>query len=313
MTVKATCLVGLDVHARQTHAAVLDVASGELRACRMRLVPEEVVSFLASLPAPVLAVYEAGPTGFGLARAARQRGIDVRVVAPGSIPKGPGDRVKTDRRDAIRLVRLLAAGELRFAFIPSVEDEAFRDLIRCIEDARGDLMRARHRCRSSCSDAGSATRTARRGRAGTCGGWRRSASRIAARKPRSPTTSRRWSCWPAAGRRCLRYSRRRSPTGRTRTRPRACAASAGSTVSRQPGCAPRSAPSPGSQGRRSCPGSSGSRPASAPRTPNAARVRSPRPAPGHARRLLVEAAHHYRRPPRMAKRSPAASKDRTRA
>jgi transposase len=90
-------------------------------------------------------VYEAGPTGFGLARQARARGLDIRVVAPGSIPKGPGDRVKTDRRDAIRLVRLLAAGELRFAFVPSVEDETFRDLIRCIEDVRGDLMRARHR------------------------------------------------------------------------------------------------------------------------------------------------------------------------
>ena len=70
------------------------------------------------------AVYEAGPTGFGLARAARERGIDVRVAAPGSIPKGSGDRVKTDRRDAIRLARLLAAGELRFAFVPSVADEA---------------------------------------------------------------------------------------------------------------------------------------------------------------------------------------------
>jgi transposase len=67
------------------------------------------------------------------------------VVAPGSIPKGSGDRVKTDRRDAIRLVRLLAAGELCFAFIPTVEDESFRDLVRCIEDLRGDLMRARHR------------------------------------------------------------------------------------------------------------------------------------------------------------------------
>jgi transposase len=69
----------------------------------------------------------------------------VRVVAPGSIPKGSGDRVKTDRRDAIRLVRLLAAGELSFVFVPSVADEHFRDLIRAIEDARGDLMRARHR------------------------------------------------------------------------------------------------------------------------------------------------------------------------
>lgn len=69
----------------------------------------------------------------------------MRVVAPGSIPKGSGDRVKTDRRDAIRLVRLLAAGELTFAFVPTVADEHFRDLVRCIEDIRSDLMRARHR------------------------------------------------------------------------------------------------------------------------------------------------------------------------
>ena len=63
----------------------------------------------------------------------------------GSIPRGSGDRVKTDRRDAVRMVRLLAAGELSFAFVPSVADECFRDLVRSIEDARGDLMRARHR------------------------------------------------------------------------------------------------------------------------------------------------------------------------
>ena len=145
MAMKATALVGLDVHARQTHAAVLDLGSGELGVRRLRMAPIEVASFLDGLGLGIVAVYEAGPTGFGLARAGRERGIDVRVVAPGSIPKGSGDRVKTDRRDAVRLVRLLAAGELRFAFVPSVADEAFRDLIRCIEDLRGDLMRARHR------------------------------------------------------------------------------------------------------------------------------------------------------------------------
>src|ERR671930_2216036 len=145
MTVKATCLVGLDVHARQTHAAVLDPVTGQLGVSRLRMAPIEVVSFLEGLGPGIVAVYEAGPTGFGLARAGRERGIDVRVVAPGSIPKGPGDRVKTDRRDAIRLVRLLAAGELSFVFVPSVQDEHFRDLVRCIEDIRGDLMRARHR------------------------------------------------------------------------------------------------------------------------------------------------------------------------
>jgi transposase len=145
MTAKATSLVGLDVHARQTHAAILYLDSGELAVSWLRMAPLEVVEVLERLGPGAVAVYEAGPTGFGLARAARARGIDVRVVAPGSIPKGPGDRVKTDRRDAIRLVRLLAAGELRFAFVPSEEDESFRDLIRCIEDLRGDLMRARHR------------------------------------------------------------------------------------------------------------------------------------------------------------------------
>jgi transposase len=145
MTVKATCLVGLDVHARQTHAAVLDLSSGQLEVRRLSCPPEETVGFLRDLAAPVVAVYEAGPTGFGLAREASRNGLDVRVVAPGSIPKGPGDRVKTDRRDAVRLVRLLAAGELHFAFVPTIQDEAFRDLVRGIEDTRGDLMRARHR------------------------------------------------------------------------------------------------------------------------------------------------------------------------
>ena len=61
----------------------------------------------------------------------------MRVVAAGKVPRASGDRVKTDRRDAERLARLLAAGELRFAFIPSVADEQFRDVIRAIEDCRG--------------------------------------------------------------------------------------------------------------------------------------------------------------------------------
>jgi transposase len=143
MATKGMTLVGLDVHARQTHAAVLDPATGELGVRRLRVPPIEVASFLEGFDAPVRAVYEAGPAGFGLARAGRERGVDVRVVAPGSIPKGPGDRVKTDRRDAVRLVRLLAAGELSLGFVPSVADECFRDLVRAVEDARGDLMRAR--------------------------------------------------------------------------------------------------------------------------------------------------------------------------
>jgi transposase len=143
---EGTCLVGLDVHQAQSVAAVLDPLTGELRVERLRGAPGDVVPvFLEALGRPVRAVYEAGPSGFALARSAVERGLDVRVIAPGSIPRAPGDRVKTDRRDAKRLVRLFAAGELSFAFVPSEKDERFRDLVRCIDDARKDLMRSRHR------------------------------------------------------------------------------------------------------------------------------------------------------------------------
>ena len=143
---ESMALVGLDVHQAQSVAAVLDPSSGELRVERLRGAPAVVVPvFLEALGRPVRAVYEAGPTGFALARAAAARGLDLRVIAPGSIPRAPGDRVKTDRRDAKRLVRLFAAGELSFAFVPSEADERFRDLVRCIDDARKDLMRSRHR------------------------------------------------------------------------------------------------------------------------------------------------------------------------
>jgi transposase len=137
--------VGLDVHASQTYAAVLDPASGEVSTCRLRGAPRVALDLLASLGPGATAVYEAGPTDFVLARAAHERGIDLRVVSPGQLPRNPSDRVKTDRRDAIRLARLLAAGELTFCRVPSLEEERFRDLVRAREDVRGDLMRARHR------------------------------------------------------------------------------------------------------------------------------------------------------------------------
>jgi transposase len=139
-------LVGLDVHQAQSVAAVLEPVTGELSVTRLRGEPLVVVpAFLEQLARPVRAVYEAGPTGFALARVAAARGLDLGVVAPGSIPRSPGDRVKTDRRDAIRIARLFAAGELSFAFVPSETDERFRDLVRCVEAARQDLMRSRHR------------------------------------------------------------------------------------------------------------------------------------------------------------------------
>src|SRR5215211_533667 len=137
--------VGLDVHAKQTHLFSLDLATGEAIRRRIEGPPEAVLPHLERIGEELLAVYEAGPTGFGLARAAAERGIDLRVAAPGLIPRAPADRVKTDRRDAERLARLLAAGELRFVHVPTIAEERFRDLLRCREDLRGDLMRARHR------------------------------------------------------------------------------------------------------------------------------------------------------------------------
>jgi transposase len=142
---QVTQFVGLDVHASQTHAGVLDRETGELRRRRLRGDPLIAVSFIEQLGRGVLAVYEAGPTGFGLARAAAERGLEVRVCAPGLIPRKPTDRVKTDARDAERLARLLAAGELSFVRVPTVPEEQLRDLVRAREDLRGDLNRARQR------------------------------------------------------------------------------------------------------------------------------------------------------------------------
>ena len=80
---------GLDVHATQTHGAALDPRTGELSRRRIARPPEAALGWLEELEPDLLAVYEAGPTGFALAREARQRGIDLRVAAPGLIPRGP--------------------------------------------------------------------------------------------------------------------------------------------------------------------------------------------------------------------------------
>jgi transposase len=137
--------VGLDVHARSVHAAVVESETGELRRARLGGGTEDVMRFLGSLRGPVQATYEAGPTGFGLARAAAEAGIGMIVVAPSKTPRAAADRIKTDRRDAELLVRLLMAGSLRAIHIPSVTQEAARDLVRAREALRQDLMRARHR------------------------------------------------------------------------------------------------------------------------------------------------------------------------
>jgi transposase len=136
---------GLDVHARKTAAAAVKLGSGEVWKAQLPGSPPAAIEWLMTLPGEVRAVYEAGPTGFGLARAGRAAGIEVMVCSPGAIPRQPGDRVKTDARDALKLARLHAAGQLRPVVVPAIEWEALRDLVRAREDLRGDLMGARHR------------------------------------------------------------------------------------------------------------------------------------------------------------------------
>jgi transposase len=97
------------------------------------------------LDGPVVVAYEAGPTGFGLYRALTAVGVRCVVAAPSKLQRPAGDRVKTDARDALHLARLLRLGEITPVAVPTLEQEAARDLVRAREDCRGDLMRARHR------------------------------------------------------------------------------------------------------------------------------------------------------------------------
>ena len=137
--------VGLDVHARSVVACALDGDTGAV--FERRLTPDrgEILAWLGDLPGPVAATYEAGPTGFGLARALEAAGIACVVAAPSKLIRPSGDRVKTDARDAAHLSRLLHLGQITEVTVPSVEREAARDLVRAREDCRGDLMTARHR------------------------------------------------------------------------------------------------------------------------------------------------------------------------
>jgi transposase len=142
---KAKSLVGLDVHATKIVAAVLDAETGELQTFSMDGDGAGAAGFCAGLPRPVRVAYEAGPTGYGLARELMKRGVECVVAAPSKIPRASGDRVKTDRRDAEHLVRLLWAGKLHPVRVPGDEEEALRDLVRARDAVRMDLMRARHR------------------------------------------------------------------------------------------------------------------------------------------------------------------------
>ena len=137
--------VGLDVHARSIVGCVIDEQTGEVVHRRFGFDLAEVLAWVASLPGPVKATYEAGPTGFGLFRLLNASGVECVVAAPSKLLRPSGDRVKTDARDAQHLARLLRIDEITQVRVPSVEEETARDLVRCREDTRQDLMASRHR------------------------------------------------------------------------------------------------------------------------------------------------------------------------
>ena len=271
--------VGLDVHARSTHAAALDRESGELTRARFGAGAEPVVAWLRELPQPIHGCYEAGPTGYALYRAAVAAGLRVDVVAPSKTPRAAADRVKTDRKDAELLVRLLLAGSLTPVAVPSAGFEAARDLARAREQVRADLARLRHRVSKLLPATGASTTAAAPGRRRTGAGSPASGSSTS--RPSSPTwtrSRRSTGCSPAgppstSGCRCSRPSRssRRPSPG--------CAASAGSKLSRRSSSTSRLATSAAS----SDPASSQPGSASSPHCTSQARARraarSPRPAP----------------------------------
>lgn len=145
-----TLFVGLDVHAKTVNVAVAESRrDGEVRA--LGVVPNnpdsirKLVKRLHKESKYLQICYEAGPCGYVLYWQMVELGVDCQVIAPTLIPKKPGDRVKTDRLDAMKLARCHRAGDLTPVWVPDKEHEALRDLIRAREATRKDLRSARHR------------------------------------------------------------------------------------------------------------------------------------------------------------------------
>jgi transposase len=139
--------VSLDVHKFSIVAATLPPVGGRPEVCRIETTAKAIRRFIDRLggPAGLAVCYEAGPGGFALWRLLTGIGVASDVVAPSLVPVRAGDRVKTDRRDAKKLVALHRAGLLRYVMPPTAELEGLRDLLRCRDDIRCTRTAARHR------------------------------------------------------------------------------------------------------------------------------------------------------------------------
>jgi transposase len=141
--------IGLDVHARELHVALLSGSSSQpiqwTSSTDARAVERLRRKLEREAPGVIECCYEAGPTGYTLQRQLTTTRMRCRVIAPSLIPKKPGERIKTDRRDAHKLAQLLRADLLTEVPTPTEAAEAVRDLVRARDDARVDLIRSRHR------------------------------------------------------------------------------------------------------------------------------------------------------------------------
>lgn len=143
-----TRFLGLDVHANSISVAIAEDAGqpdGYGAIANEPTAVRRLVNRLGGDGVRLIAAYEAGATGYALHRQLTALGVECLVVAPSLIPKRPGDRVKTDRRDALKLCRLLRSGDLTAVWVPDEEHEALRDLVRARSDAKQDEVRAMHR------------------------------------------------------------------------------------------------------------------------------------------------------------------------
>ena len=139
--------LGMDVHAETIAVAVAE-PDGEVRSLGTIANREDSIrKFIRKFGSPehLRVCYEAGPTGFVLYWQLTQLGVQCDVIAPSLVPKKPGDRVKTDRRDALKLARSHRSGDLTAVWIPDEASEALRDLVRAREAAKRDQLRAQHR------------------------------------------------------------------------------------------------------------------------------------------------------------------------